>query len=106
MLRLRWSSASLHSSYAQHDIARGTTDHGSQYFLNHSRSTESAASASLFEFQHDNFRIRSQSQRRSPGSHSARGKDLHLPDSAQAIDKLAVDATRHPTPGNELSQVC
>jgi len=36
----------------------------------------------LLELQHNNFGIRSQPQRRSPRSRSARSENLHLPDSA------------------------
>ena len=37
MLRLRWSSASLHSGSAQHDTVLGGTEDEPHYLLNHSR---------------------------------------------------------------------
>src|SRR6516225_751658 len=60
----------------------------------------------LFELQDDNFRVRSEPQWRPPSAHTARCKNLHLAYTAQSVDKLAVDSTRHPAPGNELTDVC
>ena len=49
--------------------------------------------------------MRSKPERRPPGPCSAGGKNLHLAYPAQTINKLPVDPSRHPTPGQELSQV-
>src|SRR5271155_4353283 len=59
----------------------------------------------LLELEHHNLGIRSQPQRRSPGSCSARSENLHLPNPAQAIHELPVNPPRHPTPRQELAKV-
>src|ERR1700734_1122466 len=84
--RLRFAPALIDKS--QSDGAKANQD-----FRKTKKSQEAAAplnreqgsqtySNSLFELQHDDLGIRSQPQRRSPGSRSARSKDLHLPDTA------------------------
>ena len=59
----------------------------------------------LLELKHHDLGIRSEAERRSPSSCSARREDLHFSDPAQAINKLPVTPPRHPTPRYELPQV-
>ena len=59
----------------------------------------------LLELQHYNLGIRTQSQRRAPSAGSARGEDLHLPDTAEAVHELPVYSPRDPTPGYELAEM-
>lgn len=59
----------------------------------------------LLKSKHNNLRIRAQAQRRSPRACTARGEDLHFPESGQAIDEFPVDASRYPAPGYKLTEV-
>src|SRR5215472_426394 len=59
----------------------------------------------LLEFQHHDFRVRSEAERRSPRTGATRSENLHFADAAQPVNELAVDAPSHPTPGNELAKM-
>src|SRR5437763_2849308 len=65
----------------------------------------SPPSSILLKLKHHNLWIRSQAQRRSPGSGAAGSKNLHFADLAQAVNKLPVHSTRQPAPGDELPQM-
>src|SRR5215813_10428478 len=57
------------------------------------------------EFQQDNLGVRSQAQRWSPCARAARGEHLHVPDPTQPVNKLPVNASRHPIPWHELPKM-
>lgn len=90
---------------ACHGGHRGTQGESSSPPVSFNNDAALWQSDRLLEFQHYDFGVGAQAQGRAPGAGAAGSEDLHFADAAEAIDKLAVDATGHPTPGDELAEV-